>query len=75
MKKDPKKITQGYMKYSSWAFELMAYILIGYFAGQALDRYFSANRPYFTAGLIILFVAAAFVRLIYQLEKDRKDNA
>lgn len=75
MKKDPKKASQSYLKYSSWAFEMMAYILIGYFAGQALDCYFEVDKPYFTAGLIILFIAGAFIKLIYQLEKDRKNNA
>jgi F0F1-type ATP synthase assembly protein I len=75
MKRDPQKTTQSYLKYSSWAFEMMAYILIGYFAGQSIDRYFSTEKPYFTAGLIVLFVAGAFVRLVYQLEKDRKNNA
>ncbi|HKK88744.1 MAG TPA: AtpZ/AtpI family protein [Saprospiraceae bacterium] len=75
MKKDANKTTQSYTKYSSWAFEMVAYILIGYFAGQALDKYFLTDRPYFTAGLIVLLVAGAFYKLIYQLEKDRKDNA
>jgi F0F1-type ATP synthase assembly protein I len=75
MAKDPHQTSRKYLKYSSLGFEMMGFMLVGFFIGQALDNYFNTSKAYFTAGLIILFLAGAFYRLIKQLEKDRKNGS
>ena len=56
--KDKKKL-DGFIKYSSIAFEMIAIMAIGVFIGYKLDQWLELSFPAFTLGLMILFVAGA----------------
>jgi len=54
------------------AFQMLAYLAVGSFIGNYIDKKIGTDRPYFTILLIITFTGAYFFRLIRDLEKDRK---
>ena len=54
--KEPKKRLNDYARYSGLAFQMLAIILIGVFAGVKLDEWLSIKFPVFTLVLTILSV-------------------
>jgi len=65
---EDKKV-KSYMKYSGMAFQIVAYLMVGVLLGKQLDKYFQTAKPYFTAGLAILFLGAYFVKLVADLSQ------
>lgn len=59
-----------FLQYSSMAFELAAYIGIGVFIGNFLDKKIVSDKPYFTAGLALLGVCAGMFKFIRATWKD-----
>jgi F0F1-type ATP synthase assembly protein I len=60
-----RKNTQNYLKYSGMAIQMGVIILLGVFAGQKLDEYFS-TAPYLTVAMALLSIFAA----LYATLKD-----
>lgn len=60
-----RKNTQNYLKYSGMAIQMGVIILLGVFAGQKLDEYFS-TAPYLTVAMSLLSIFAA----LYATLKD-----
>lgn len=54
--REPKKRLNDYARYSGMAFQMIAIILIGVFAGIKLDEYLSLKFPVFTLLLTLLSV-------------------
>ncbi|MFN8308873.1 MAG: AtpZ/AtpI family protein [Chitinophagales bacterium] len=54
----------SYIRYTSMAVEMLATIAIGTGLGWWLDRHFETPKPYFTAGLSLVFVLVALFRAI-----------
>ncbi|MBX2814772.1 MAG: AtpZ/AtpI family protein [Saprospiraceae bacterium] len=68
---DPKsKIKDNaYLKYSGMAFQIIAYILVGIFLGDRLDKYFEMDQPVFTAILAMVFLCLFFFKLYVDLNR------
>lgn len=62
--KKPKKQFDDFIRYSSLAFEMMAIMGIGVFAGIKIDQWLELSFPAFTLGLMILSVAGAIYHAI-----------
>jgi F0F1-type ATP synthase assembly protein I len=60
------------LKYSGMAFELLAFILIGYWVGNKADQYFQNTKPILAVFGIIFMTAAALYRVIRSVEQDNK---
>lgn len=60
---------KSYMKYSGMAFELVALMVVAVFLGKQLDKWLDMSKPYGTAGVLVLFLVAYFVKLTYTLGK------
>lgn len=60
-------MSNPYRKYSGMAFEMVAYLLIGYFLGSWLDKWIETEKQYFTALFIILMMGAYLFRLYKDL--------
>ncbi len=72
--KDKKKLlddksAKTYLRYSGMAFQIAGYIIVGVLLGRQLDKYFETQKPYFTALLSILFLAAYFIKLVSDLSR------
>jgi F0F1-type ATP synthase assembly protein I len=52
------------------AFELAAYIGIGVFVGNFLDKKFTFDKPYLTAGLALVGVCAGMYKFIRSTFKN-----
>ncbi len=61
-----KERLNSYVKYSGIAFQMIAIILIGVFAGMKIDKWLKTDKPVFTALLSVLAVVLA----IYYSIKD-----
>lgn len=68
----PKKQLQSYAKYSGIAFQMLAIIVIGSFAGVKLDEKFPNAYPLFTITLSLLSIAMAMYYVIKQVSKPTK---
>jgi F0F1-type ATP synthase assembly protein I len=64
--KNPKKSLNDYTKYSTIAFQMVAIILIGVYAGVKLDEWLTDGTPIFTLIFSLLSVSLA----IYYMIKD-----
>jgi hypothetical protein len=62
--KKPKKQFDDFIRYSSLAFEMMAIMGIGVYAGIKIDQWLELSFPAFTLGLMILSVAGAIYHAI-----------
>jgi F0F1-type ATP synthase assembly protein I len=62
--KKPKKQFDDFIRYSSLAFEMMAIMGIGVFAGIKIDQWLELSFPAFTLGLMILSVGGAIYHAI-----------
>lgn len=59
-------------QYTSLAFLLPAATFVGYIIGYLLDKVFHTHFLYIV--FLILGIAAGFVQLIRQLQRDMRDN-
>ena len=59
-------------QYTSLAFLLPAATFVGYIIGYLLDKVFHTRFLYIV--FLILGIAAGFVQLIRQLQRDMRDN-
>ncbi len=59
-----------YVKYSGLAFQMAALILLGYWLGGKIDKWFDFTLPIFTIILILAFMSLSFYSLIKSLPKD-----
>jgi len=62
--KKPKKLIDDFIRYSSLAFEMIAIMGIGVFAGIKIDHWLDLSFPAFTLGLMILSVVGAIYHAI-----------
>lgn len=60
-KKKNKKDFDTYIRYSSLAFEMMAIIAVGTFAGYKIDQWMDNEFKAFTLGLMIFSVILAII--------------
>lgn len=60
----PKKQFDGFIRYSSLAFEMMIIMGIGVWLGVKLDQWLNMSFPAFTLGLMILSVIGAIYHAI-----------
>lgn len=64
-----KKPIHDYARYSGLAFQMIAIILAGVYAGYRLDKYAGTSRPWFTALFAVLSVALSVYFSIRDLIK------
>ena len=62
----------AYMKYAGMAFEMLSFIVIGYFLGRFIDRSVGTTKPYFMLGAIILMMVLYFVKLTRDLSSTNE---
>jgi len=60
----PKKKVDDFIRYSSLAFEMIAIMGIGVFAGWKIDHWLGLSFPAFTLGLMVLSVIGAIYNAI-----------
>ena len=60
----PKKKFDDFIRYSSLAFEMIAIMGIGVFAGVKIDQWLGMSFPAFTLGSMILSVIGAIYYVI-----------
>jgi ATP synthase protein I len=68
-KKSEQPSQNNYLKYSGIAFQMIATILLGSWAGTALDEYFEVKSHIFTVVLMLLSVVASMYVVIRGLIK------
>lgn len=59
-----KRRFDDFIKYSNLAFEMIAIMAVGVFAGYKLDQWLKLDFPAFTLGLMILSVIGAIYHVI-----------
>lgn len=59
-----KKKLDDFIRYSNLAFEMIAIMAAGVFAGIKIDQWLEMSFPAFTLGLMILSVAGAIYHVI-----------
>jgi F0F1-type ATP synthase assembly protein I len=62
--KKPRKKIDHFIRYSGLAFEMIAIMAVGVFAGYKIDEWLDLSFPAFTLGLMILSVIAAIYHAI-----------
>ncbi|HKJ44161.1 MAG TPA: AtpZ/AtpI family protein [Sunxiuqinia sp.] len=62
--KKPKKKLDNFIRYSGLAFEMIAIMAIGVYAGHKIDEWLDLSFPAFTLGLMILSVVGAIYHAI-----------
>lgn len=60
----PREKTDNFIRYSGLAFEMIAIMAVGVFAGYKIDGWLDLSFPAFTLGLMILSVVAAIYHAI-----------
>jgi F0F1-type ATP synthase assembly protein I len=69
----PKKPPYNeFAEYSQLAYQIIATLLICFFAGHFLDKYFSIKQPWFTLTLSVIGVIASIYLLIKKVTKNNK---
>jgi len=66
------KMKNGYLKYSSMAFQMGVTIGLFAFAGYKLDEHFKTMVPYFTIGLSLIGVGLSLFSVIKDFIKPHK---
>ena len=69
-----KKQFDGYLKYSTAGFQMLAAILIGYFLGSWLDKKFpigDGDQPILTAVFSLIFAGIAMFLFIRQVTREK----
>ncbi|WP_262502006.1 AtpZ/AtpI family protein [Reichenbachiella faecimaris] len=64
-----KEQSLSYLKFSGMAFEMLAYIILGYWIGSQLDKYFEYESILTLIG-ILLGIAGALINLFRKLPKN-----
>jgi F0F1-type ATP synthase assembly protein I len=64
MNSTPKSKWNRLAKYSGLAFQLLSYILVGFFIGRWIDNYMKNQEPYAVLGCITLFLIAGLISVI-----------
>lgn len=59
------------LRYSGIGFQIMATVGVGFFIGYKLDEYVGNKKPYFTAGISVLFVFLALYVALKDLTKPK----
>ena len=59
-----------YIRFTGIAFEMLAFILLGYWLGQKANDYFEIESPILTLIGILLGVGGSMYNLIRKLPKD-----
>ncbi|WP_422360588.1 AtpZ/AtpI family protein [Reichenbachiella sp.] len=59
----------SYLKFSGIAFEMLAYVILGYWIGSELDKYFELNSILTLVG-IMMGIAGALLNLFRKLPKN-----
>ena len=70
--KKKKVSSSAYLKYTGMAFEMLAYILVGYFIGSFLDKKVGTDKPYFTAGGTLLLLILYLVKVVRDLSSNKE---
>jgi len=65
------KTTKSYLKYSGLAFQMASYVIVGLLIGKQLDKYFELEKPILTAGCMLLFLVAYFIKLFNDINQGR----
>ena len=59
----------SYLKFSGIAFEMLGYVIVGYWIGKQLDEYFEIDAILTLSG-IMLGIAGAMINLFRKLPKN-----
>ena len=74
--KSGEESRKAYVKYSGMGFSIAASIFMGVLIGQYLDEKFATAKPYWTAGMALLFLLigmyAALRDILFPPEKKKK---
>jgi hypothetical protein len=70
-KEENQKTINGYLKYSNMAFQLTGLILLSFWGGLKIDKYFKLPYPFITMILIL----AVFSGFMYKLYKELFNSA
>lgn len=62
---------RDYARYSGLAFQLIAVILIAWWIGSWIDGKMGTEKPYWTAGIILLAIVAFLTSMIYNLTRKK----
>lgn len=60
-----------FLKYSGLAFQILAYLLIGYFIGHFIDKKMNTEQPYYTAAGTIVFLFIAIYSIIRDILRNK----
>ncbi|MCX6271223.1 MAG: AtpZ/AtpI family protein [Bacteroidetes bacterium] len=69
--KSKKQPLHNYARYSGMAFQMLAIILLGVFAGLKLDGWLHWNKPLFTVVFSLLGVVVAIFTVTHDLLKNK----
>jgi len=64
------KKPNSFISFSGLAFEMLAFLLLGLWAGYKLDEYFATENGVYTVTLSLLSIVAAMIYVIRKLPKD-----
>ena len=70
-KKQTKKDSNAYLKYSGMGIQLLVIIFIGTFIGQKLDAHFQVEKGYFTAALALLSTLGGLYLILKDLINEK----
>jgi F0F1-type ATP synthase assembly protein I len=68
---DKKKAAQRLAKYSGLAFQLLAFIGVGYFIGSWIDGMWKADNPYGTALGATVFLIIGLVYVLRDIMREK----
>ncbi len=68
--KKKRKPLNNYLKYTGLAFQFMAAVLLGFWAGSWLDSRYQTNKPWFTMGFMIFFLIATLYKVIRDIANE-----
>jgi F0F1-type ATP synthase assembly protein I len=68
---DKKKAAQRLAKYSGLAFQLLAFIGVGYFIGSWIDGKWKADNPYGTALGATVFLILGLVYVLRDIMREK----
>lgn len=61
------------MKYTGIAFQMMAYIVVGWFLGNFIDKKLEMEKPLFGIAFVMIFFTLYFYKLYRDLQNE--DNS
>lgn len=60
---------QEYLKYSGLAFQMIAVILVGLWAGQKIDQWAQTRAPVFTIAGVLVAIIGSLILIIVKASK------